>query len=68
MSTSVVPAADQSFSIPGQQSGVFATVRLVNEHGRNAMQHLGENYEKLSSHNRHYLVVERVGMSQYRTL
>ncbi|KAG6994196.1 hypothetical protein G7Y79_00046g082470 [Physcia stellaris] len=60
MATSIVPTATQSLSIPGRESGVFARVRLVNEHGRNAMQHLGENYDKLSFHNRQYLRVNRV--------
>lgn len=65
MSTSIVPAAMQSFSIPGRESGVFARVQLVNDYGRNAMQHLGENYDKLSFHNRQYLRMERVGMSPW---
>lgn len=68
MATSMVPTAIQSLSIPGRESGVFARVRLVNEHGRNAMQHLGENYDKLSFHNRQYLRVKRVGMSPLRIL
>ena len=43
-------------------------MQLVNEHDRNAMQHLNENYDKLSFHNRQWLDMKCVDMFSSRIL